>query len=96
MRTPRARARASLLRAATWRDPGHGRGFSVLSYMTMQAYRNAPPIPRRVVDEAGNVMMTYEDIELGQWIVGAGAGLRTQMAFRPGDSKTPKMLILKT
>jgi hypothetical protein len=41
-------------------------GFAILSYMTVQTYRHAPPIPRRVVDEAGSAVMTREDIESGQ------------------------------
>ncbi len=41
-------------------------GFSVLSVVTVQTYRNAPPIPDRVVDEAGTTLFTGADILAGQ------------------------------
>ena len=41
-------------------------GFTILSYMTVQSYRLAPPIPLRVVDETGAAVLTREDIESGQ------------------------------
>lgn len=41
-------------------------GFSVLSYLTVLTYRDAPPIPQSVVDEAGNVVIRGADIQQGQ------------------------------
>ncbi len=41
-------------------------GFSVLSVVTVQTYRNAPPIPDRVVDENGATLFTSADILAGQ------------------------------
>jgi nitric oxide reductase subunit B len=41
-------------------------GFSVLSYVTFRTYRDAPPIPKRVTDQAGSVLLTRNDIERGQ------------------------------
>jgi nitric oxide reductase subunit B len=41
-------------------------GFSVLSFLTVLTYRNAPPIPKRVTDESGAVLLSHGDIERGQ------------------------------
>ncbi len=41
-------------------------GFSVLSYVTVLTYTNAPPIPERVVDGAGSAVFTGADIQKGQ------------------------------
>ena len=41
-------------------------GFSVLSVVTVQTYRNAPPIPARVVDEAGSTVFTGDEVLAGQ------------------------------
>ena len=41
-------------------------GFSVLSFVTVKTYQNAPPVPKQVVDSSGSVVMTGEDIEKGQ------------------------------
>jgi nitric oxide reductase subunit B len=41
-------------------------GFSVLSVVTVLTYTNAPPIPRRIVDPAGGVLFTRDEIERGQ------------------------------
>jgi len=41
-------------------------GFSVLSLITVLTYTNAPPIPERVVDVAGTVVFTGDDIQKGQ------------------------------
>ncbi|HUM11416.1 MAG TPA: nitric-oxide reductase large subunit [Myxococcaceae bacterium] len=43
-------------------------GFSVLGVVTALTYKNAPPIPARVVDPAGKVVFTGQDIERGQEI----------------------------
>lgn len=41
-------------------------GFAGLLWITSLAYRNAPPIPAQVVDEAGAVVATGDDIRAGQ------------------------------
>src|SRR5208282_813391 len=41
-------------------------GFSVLSYVTVLTYTNAPPIPEQAADGTGNVMFTGADIQMGQ------------------------------
>src|SRR5512136_2622005 len=41
-------------------------GFTVLIWMTTQTYRNAPPIPGRVVTESGETIFTADDILSGQ------------------------------
>ncbi|HEY9234333.1 MULTISPECIES: nitric-oxide reductase large subunit [Phenylobacterium] len=40
--------------------------FTVLGLMGREIYRQAPPIPARVVDPSGVVLMTREDIQTGQ------------------------------
>jgi nitric oxide reductase subunit B len=41
-------------------------GFAVLSFVTVQAYTNAPPIPARVTDQNHRTLFTGADIERGQ------------------------------
>jgi len=41
-------------------------GFSVLSVVTVITYTNAPPIPDRVVDTAGHVVFTGDEVRKGQ------------------------------
>jgi nitric oxide reductase subunit B len=41
-------------------------GFSVLSFLTVLTYTNAPPIPEKAVDAAGAVVFTGADIQKGQ------------------------------
>jgi nitric oxide reductase subunit B len=41
-------------------------GFSVLSFVTVLTYTNAPPIPQKAVDAAGDVVFTEADIQKGQ------------------------------
>src|SRR5208282_6288752 len=41
-------------------------GFSVLTFVTVLTYTNAPPIPERAVDAVGNVVFTGADIQKGQ------------------------------
>ena len=43
-------------------------GFSVLSFVTVLTYTNAPPIPDQVKDGAGTVVFTGADIQQGQEI----------------------------
>src|SRR5205085_11041347 len=43
-------------------------GFSGLIAITFMAYRNAPPIPERVVDEQASTVFTREDILEGQTV----------------------------
>jgi nitric oxide reductase subunit B len=41
-------------------------GFSVLIWLSVRAYQDAPPIPKEVVDPAGVTVFTGEDISAGQ------------------------------
>ena len=41
-------------------------GFSVLSFVTVLTYTNAPPIPEQITDGAGTVVFTGGDIQKGQ------------------------------
>jgi len=41
-------------------------GFSLLTLVTVKTYQGAPPIPARVVDSVGRVILTGEDIKGGQ------------------------------
>lgn len=43
-------------------------GFAVLILITVKAYQNAPPIPARVIDPAGTVIFTSEDVAAGQQV----------------------------
>jgi nitric oxide reductase subunit B len=41
-------------------------GFSVLSFVTVLTYTNAPPVPEQITDGAGTVVFTGADIQKGQ------------------------------
>jgi nitric oxide reductase subunit B len=41
-------------------------GFSILSFVTVLTYTNAPPIPGKVVDAVGNIVFTGAEIQKGQ------------------------------
>ncbi len=41
-------------------------GFSVLSFVTVLTYTNAPPIPEQAADATGTVVFTGADIQMGQ------------------------------
>jgi nitric oxide reductase subunit B len=41
-------------------------GFAVLILLTVRAYHDAPPIPARVVDDAGAAVFTGDDVSTGQ------------------------------
>ena len=43
-------------------------GFGILILITVKAYQNAPPVPAKVVDPAGAVLFTGEDIAAGQQV----------------------------
>ena len=43
-------------------------GFSTLGYLAARTYRDAPPIPARVLDPAGATLFTGQDIIAGQQI----------------------------
>lgn len=43
-------------------------GFSVLIGLTAEAYRQAPPIPAKVVDPTGKTLFTREDVSAGQQV----------------------------
>ncbi len=41
-------------------------GLTVLIFMSVQAYRNIPPIPEKVIGPTGDVIFTGDDISAGQ------------------------------
>jgi nitric oxide reductase subunit B len=41
-------------------------GFAVLAYSAIRVYQDSAPIPERIVDEAGRVVLTGDDIRQGQ------------------------------
>jgi len=41
-------------------------GFTILIFLAVRAYKDAPPIPDRVVDPSGRILFTGEDIRGGQ------------------------------
>ncbi len=41
-------------------------GFSILIFVAVRSYQDAPPIPQKVVDPQGNVIFTGSDIKAGQ------------------------------
>jgi nitric oxide reductase subunit B len=43
-------------------------GFATLILLTVEAYRNAPPIPLKAVDPAGAVVFTSDDVTTGQQV----------------------------
>jgi nitric oxide reductase subunit B len=43
-------------------------GFSTLGYLAVRTYRDAPPIPARVLDPAGATLFTGQDIMAGQQV----------------------------
>lgn len=43
-------------------------GFSVLTWIAVRSYRDAPPIPARVVETGGGVLFTGNDITAGQQV----------------------------
>lgn len=43
-------------------------GFAVLILLTVKAYENAPPIPEKFVNPAGNVVFKADDVIAGQQV----------------------------
>ncbi|MBF0299922.1 MAG: cbb3-type cytochrome c oxidase subunit I [Oligoflexia bacterium] len=43
-------------------------GFSILSYLTFITYKSAPPIPKEIIIETGDIVFTGDDIRDGQEI----------------------------
>lgn len=41
-------------------------GFTILIYVAVKSYQNAPPIPEKVVDPQGNIIFTAANINAGQ------------------------------
>ena len=40
-------------------------GFTVLGWLAIRAHTDAPPVPLQVVDPAGNVLFTGDDVHAG-------------------------------
>ena len=43
-------------------------GFTILIGLTVEAYRQAPPIPARAVEPGGGVIFTSDDVTAGQQV----------------------------
>ncbi len=43
-------------------------GFTILIWLTAKSYRDAPPIPKKVVDPAGATVFTGADVRAGQQV----------------------------
>lgn len=43
-------------------------GFATLGYLAARTYRDAPPIPARVVDPLGATLFTGQDVIAGQQV----------------------------
>ncbi len=43
-------------------------GFATLILLTVEAYRNAPPIPVKFIDPAGAIVFTKDDVVAGQQV----------------------------
>jgi nitric oxide reductase subunit B len=41
-------------------------GFTILIWLSAQTYKDAPPIPQRIVSSSGETLFTQEDILTGQ------------------------------
>ncbi len=41
-------------------------GFTVLIWLAVRSYKDAPPIPGRIIDTTGATILTHEDILSGQ------------------------------
>ncbi len=63
--------------------------FSVLGYFGAEVYRSAPPIPARVVDSAGNVLMSKETILNGQTAWQSVGGMQLGSIWGHGAYQAP-------
>ena len=67
--------------------------FAILGISGVEVYRNAPPIPAKVVSASGEVLMTREDISLLACFIGAYAILdQLRSEGRSGAPPTAKAM----
>lgn len=63
--------------------------FSILGYFGVEVYRNAPPIPGKVVTASGDVLFTKEDILDGQNAWQHAGGMQVGSIFGHGALQAP-------
>jgi len=63
--------------------------FSVLGYFGAEVYRSAPPIPAKVVDAAGNLLMTEQSILNGQTAWQSVGGMQLGSIWGHGAYQAP-------
>src|SRR6187431_727242 len=63
--------------------------FSLLGFMGREIYRQAPPIPERVVSESGEVLMSRDDIQRGQLVWQSTGGQQLGSIWGHGAYQAP-------
>lgn len=63
--------------------------FAVLGYSGLKIYQQAPPIPSKVIDEAGKVITTAEEIQKGQNVWQAMGGMEVGSIWGHGSYVAP-------
>jgi nitric oxide reductase subunit B len=63
--------------------------FSLLGFMGREIYRQAPPIPERVLSEAGQVVFTRDDIQRGQLVWQSTGGQQLGSIWGHGAYQAP-------
>ena len=63
--------------------------FSILGYFGVEVYRNAPPIPGKVVTASGDILFTKEDILDGQNAWQSAGGMQVGSIFGHGALQAP-------
>ena len=63
--------------------------FAVLLGIGGEIYRQAPPLPDRVVTEAGAVVLTGDDIELGRRVWQSAGGMQLGSIWGHGGYVAP-------
>jgi nitric oxide reductase subunit B len=63
--------------------------FAVLGWIGTRIYQEMPPIPNRVVDSSGNVVLGEGDIEKGQNVWQALGGMEVGSVWGPGSYIAP-------
>ncbi len=63
--------------------------FTLLGFFGREVYRQAPPIPERVVTESGRVLFTKEDILQGQQVWQSMGGQQVGTIWGHGAYQAP-------
>ena len=63
--------------------------FSLLGYLGVEVYRQAPPFPERFVSESGQVIMTKDDILQGQSAWQSTGGMELGSVLGHGAYQAP-------